>query len=389
MRFIKFLFLFFCLNAIVLHANKMNSFEFGLESFKSSKTANTQIPIVLEKVVDSLYVLGPGDFLDLLLEDELMSLQVYADGSIAIEDCGVVQVAGRTLSEARELILNATEKKYKREESFVQLAQMKKFIVRVMGAVRKVGQVLLEPQTRLSMLLDQVGLVGNSNKEKVLLIRDTDTLEINLLEIYNEGDFEQDVFLQQGDQIFVPFLSSLNTVALLLPDGGRLGVPYDSNATIQDYFTKAGMNRMHNMGYQSLTIRYPDKTAKVISISEMSHTKLSPQVEVEFLVTPLFVYVGGSLASMGKVPYNSSWHAIDYLAASGITFQTGTWSQVRVIRGENQEEVSLNVSTDPIFPGDYIEIPRSRYETFKDATMFVASLLSILSTALIIYTTFQ
>jgi len=92
--------------------------------------------------------------------------------------------------------------------------------------------------------------------------------------------------------------------------------------------------------------------------------------------------------AMGKIPYESSWHAIDYIAASGILTQTGTWSQVSVVRGD-QEKIKVNVSTDQILPGDYIEIPKSRYETFKDVTMFLASLLSVISTAVVIYVNFK
>ena len=64
---------------------------------------------------------------------------------------------------------------------------------------------------------------------------------------------------------------------------------------------------------------------------------------------------------------------------------TGSWNQVRVWRGAKPEAIPINVSTDPILPGDYIEIPKSHYESFKDFTLFMASLLSVISSAFIIY----
>jgi hypothetical protein len=36
-----------------------------------------------------------------------------------------------------------------------------------------------------------------------------------------------------------------------------------------------------------------------------------------------------------------------------------------------------------------IEIPRSRYESFKDFTLFLASLLTVISSALIVYVTYN
>lgn len=66
---------------------------------------------------------------------------------------------------------------------------------------------------------------------------------------------------------------------------------------------------------------------------------------------------------------------------------TGNWNQVKVWRGKKPEATSINVASDPILPGDFIELPKSHYESFKDFTIFMASLLSVISTVFIIYTT--
>jgi hypothetical protein len=98
--------------------------------------------------------------------------------------------------------------------------------------------------------------------------------------------------------------------------------------------------------------------------------------------------VGGSVAGVGRVNYEPSWRALDYIAAAGVTPVTGSWSQVRVIRG-NRETLTVNVTEDVILPGDFIEIPKSHYESFKDFTLFVASLLTVLSSAFIIYVNYK
>ncbi|HOG69168.1 MAG TPA: polysaccharide biosynthesis/export family protein, partial [Fibrobacteraceae bacterium] len=61
--------------------------------------------MAVEGVIDSSYKLGPGDYLDIMLEQDFFSLQILSDGSIAIEECGIVQIAGKTLAEAREEIV--------------------------------------------------------------------------------------------------------------------------------------------------------------------------------------------------------------------------------------------------------------------------------------------
>jgi protein involved in polysaccharide export with SLBB domain len=387
---ISLILLFFsCLAFSASDIKSPSSFGFSLPSTKSARNSIAMEPMAVEGVIDSSYKLGPGDYLDIMLEQDFFSLQILSDGSIAIEECGIVQIAGKTLAEAREEIVKVASKKYNPEYVFVQLSQMKKFVVSVMGAVKQVGQMVVDPQTRLSMALQKAdNILGTGRKDDVWVIRKGDTLHINCVEIFDKGNFEQDILLEQGDRIYVPFMNTLDMIALIFPGGSRVGVPYDSSSTIAQYFEKAGGDRMHNMGYQSVTIRYPDKTTKVISAKELNHWKVPPQTEIEFSVKTLFVYVGGAVMAMGKIPYESSWHAIDYIAASGILTQTGTWSQVSVVRGD-QEKIKVNVSTDQILPGDYIEIPKSRYETFKDVTMFLASLLSVISTAVVIYVNFK
>lgn len=393
MRFyITFLifFLFASFSFASAEKEKLSLGSLSLPSTSVNRNSITMNPMAMEGIMDSSYKLGPGDFLDVMLESENITIQVYSDGSIVIEECGAIHVAGKTLAEVREEIIKVASKKYDPEYVFVQLAQMKKFVVNVMGAVTKVGQMVVEPQTRLSMALQKAdNILGTGRKDDVWVIRHGDTIHINCVDIFDKGHFEQDILLEQGDQIYVPFINNLDMIALLFPGGGRLGVPYDSSFTIAQYYERAGGDRMHNMGYQSVNVRYPDKTTRIIPAKEMNQWKVPPQTEIEFSVKSLFVYVGGAVKTMGKIPYESSWHALDYIAASGLTTQSGSWSQVKVIRGEKQEVLNLNVSVDQILPGDYIEIPRNYYESFKDVTLFLASLLSVISTAVIIYSTYK
>ena len=62
---------------------------------------------------------------------------------------------------------------------------------------------------------------------------------------------------------------------------------------------------------------------------------------------------------------------------------------MKVWRGKNPEAMSLSITEDQILPGDYIEVPKSRYESFKDFTLFLASLLTVVSSAFIIYVNYK
>lgn len=346
-------------------------------------------PAFAEVQVDSSYILGPGDFLDLMLEDRYLTVQIYPDGSVAIEECGSVVVGGKSLLEARALILDLVSKRYKREYCFVQLAALKKFRVNAMGAVALVGQHVVEPQTRLSYFIRQVGnTLPNANTEDVRIIRGQDTLHVDYNAMSAKGVFDQDVMLEQGDKVYVPFVDIGDNIALIFP-GYRTSVAYQEDRTLQDYFELAGATRMHNFGYKAVCVREPGKAPRWITLSEMKLTKIAPNTEVEFSVQEMLVYVGGAVSMIGKYAYNPTWHALDYAAAAGINPITGTWNQIRVWRGNKPEPLHLSVTEDQILPGDYIEIPKSHYEAFKDFTLFLASLLSVISSTFIIYMNYK
>lgn len=356
----------------------------------ANRSAVAMSPTYAEEAVDSSYVLGPGDFLDIMLETSLLTVQIYPDGSVAIEECGMVNVAGKTLSEARELILDLAAKRYKREMCFVQLAALKRFRINAMGAVAQVGQHLVEPQTRLSFFMRQVGgTVARANTEDVQVIRGKDTIHVNYSDMSSQGNFDGDIMLKQGDKVFVPYVAEVDNVTLIFPDA-RTSVAYKEGRTLQEYFDLAGGSRRPaNNAYKAACVREPGKDFRWVTLNEMKQIVVSPNTEVEFSTQEMFVYVSGAVNMVGRYPHDAEWHAIDYIAAAGVNPITGSWSQIRVWRGAKPDALDLDVTKDAILPGDIIEIPKSRYESFKDFTLFMASLLSIISSALVVYINFK
>ncbi len=388
MRYLLILIFFWC-SSVFAEGDLFSSTTLSKRGGLVSRSTIALQPAFAETPVDSNYVLGPGDFLDLMLEENYVSVQVAPDGTIAIEECGVVSIGGKTLVEARELILDLVSKRYKRDMCFVQLVSLKKFRVNAMGAILWVGQQLVEPQTRLSYFIRQVGgYLPNANTEDVMVFRGKDTLHVNFTAMSTKGDFEQDIMLEQGDRVFVPFVEMGDNVALILP-GFRTSVTYQEGRTVQDYFDLSGASRMQNLGFKAVCIREPGKPPRWLSLSEMKLTTVAPNTEIEFSVQEMLVYVGGAVNMIGKVDYDPSWHALDYVAAAGINTVTGSWNQVRVWRGKEPKALSLSVTEDQILPGDFIEIPKSRYESFKDFTLFLVSLLTVVSSAFLIYATYN
>ena len=348
-------------------------------------------PMILEQIVDSTYILGPGDFFDLTLENKYFSVQVSPDGTIAIDECGVILVGNKTFAEAKAEILKAISERYNPKYSYVQLSKLKSIKVMLMGAVPNTGQVVLDPQTRLSTAIRAYGgFLANADKEHILVIRGNDTLVIDYDLITKTGDFTKDVVVLQGDKIFIPYLEAKDAVTLVLPSRS-VTVPYKESRTISEYYLNATGDNIENGAFKSVKIKDIHGKDTRISMPETRTFKPLPGSEILCIGesgTNEFVYVGGAVAVMGKVPYNPDFKALDYIAASGVTPITGSWDQVRVVRGD-RETLDLNPTNDVILPGDYIEIPKSTYENFKDFTMFLASLLTVISSTFIIYMNYK
>ena len=349
------------------------------------------MPMVVESQVDSSYIVGPGDFFDLFLENNYFSVQVNADGTIAISECGLINVGGKTLNEAKREIMRAISVKYSAQYSSVQLSRLKSFMVSVMGAVPQTGQVPVEAQTKLSTLLRNMGgFLPTADKERIVVIRGQDSLKVDYNRIVRLGDFSSDLVLMQGDRIFVPFVDMSTAVTLVFPDR-RVPVPYSDSRTVADYYQMASGNDVESSGLSFIKIVGRDGSEKKISTSDAKNTVAAASSEIycdNRGSSNQFVYVGGAVAAMGRVPYNPEYHALDYIAAAGVTPFTGSWNQVHVVRG-NRETIDVNATEDEILPGDYIEIPKSRYENFKDITLFFASLLTVISSSLIIYMSYR
>lgn len=349
------------------------------------------MPMVVESQVDSNYIVGPGDFFDLFLENNYFSVQVNADGTIAVSECGVINVGGKTLNEAKREILRAISVKYSAQYSSVQLSRLKSFMVSVMGAVLQTGQVPVEAQTKLSTLLRNMGgFLPTADKEKIVVIRGQDSLKVDYNKVVRLGDFSSDLVLMQGDRIFVPFVDMSTAVTLVFPDR-RVPVSYNDTRSVADYYLMASGSDVESSGLSFIKIVARDGSEKKISTSEAKNVAVSASSEIycdNRGSNNQFVYVGGAVAAMGRVPYNPDYHALDYIAAAGVTPFTGSWNQVHVVRG-NRETIDVNATEDEILPGDYIEIPKSRYENFKDITLFLASLLTVVSSSLIIYMSYR
>jgi protein involved in polysaccharide export with SLBB domain len=330
----------------------------------------SQNPVNLEGPVDSNYIVGPGDFFEILLPTGNEGVQVSPEGTVAIQGCGLVEVNGLKLFEAKRKILEKLKIRYDKRFTEVHLVQLRRFVVGVQGAIWNPGQVVVSGQARARSAIYLAGPFKHyANRDSVYIYRKGDTIATT-----------ENILLEVGDIIEVPHKEWRQTI-YLTHAGKVITLPYIPDRTLKEYAKDAGIN-MDN-GFTEISVKSSeDGFTKWIGIDKIGSFSPEPLNEIEFHMQAPYVYVGGAVAAVGKVHYNTSMYAADYVAASGVTIITGDLDRVSVMR--NGKRISVDWATGEILPGDFIEIPRTRYEVVKDVTLFITSLLSVFATLIII-----
>jgi protein involved in polysaccharide export with SLBB domain len=355
---------------------KQSSMPFFIPTFYEDQVVRVRdgashSPVNLEHPVDSNYIVGPGDFFEILLPNGTEGIQVSPEGTVAIQGCGLVAVNGLKLLEAKQKILEKLKNRYDQRFTNVHLVQLRRFVVSVQGAVWSPGQVIVNGQARAKSAIYLAGNFKNyANRDSIYIYRQGDTIAT-----------VENILLQVGDIIEVPHQEWHQTIDITISEK-TITIPYFPKRTLKEYLKEHGIN--FERAYNSVSIySYTDNFIRWIDIEQIGNFMPEPMNQIAFHTQAPYVYIGGATAMVGKINYNSSMHAADYVAASGVTIITGDFSRVSVLR--NGKRISVDWAAGEILPGDFIEIPRTRYEQVKDITYFVASLVGIAATTLTIY----
>lgn len=157
------------------------------------------------------YQIGPGDILDISVwKDEALSRSVVVlpDGTISFPLVGKVEVAGRTVQQVREKMVQELSRYVPELELTIDVKQSNSMIVYVIGRVNAPGrQILNSNVTVLQALAMAGGLNPFANRNKIKIFRKEGDAKSVLTFRYNDvmdGNLETNVELRRGDVIVVP-----------------------------------------------------------------------------------------------------------------------------------------------------------------------------------------
>lgn len=189
--------------------------QFGYDFFKNSSYFLNSLD---NMPASGSYALGAGDTLNITIWGSVtakLELIIDRNGEISIPKVGVVNVAGLTYDQARDVIIRSVSKYFKNFELNVSLGKIRTIQVFAVGEVENPGSI---PVSSLSTLINALSTAGgpsrNGSLRSVRLLRGGKLLnEIDLYEMFLFGDSSKDVRLQNGDTLFVPVIGPVVAVA--------------------------------------------------------------------------------------------------------------------------------------------------------------------------------
>lgn len=192
------------------------------EEFEIDRTANLAPYLTYQ---GEEYRLGPGDRIQIYRlnarpDDPLGTLDTFVmpDGTVYFDLSEGVNAKGRTTTELSDVLTKALQPYYKRSEVSVSLLEVRSSQYFILGKVWKPALYPLTGPTTLIEALSRAGgleVVGGTGTSEELadlsrsfLIRDNQPVPIDFEALIREGDARFNIYVKDGDFIYLPPKSS-------------------------------------------------------------------------------------------------------------------------------------------------------------------------------------
>jgi polysaccharide export outer membrane protein len=170
--------------------------------------------------VDAIYRIGVHDVLDITVWDhpeltsptgqqrptDLTGHIVQDDGTLFFPYVGLIQAAGKTVGEVREMLISGLSKYIENLQLGVRVIAYRSQRVYIVGEVKNPGiQAVSDiPLTIAEAINRSGGLTPKADLAHVTISRGGKTFPIDLLSLYEDGDISQNLLLKDGDVLNVP-----------------------------------------------------------------------------------------------------------------------------------------------------------------------------------------
>lgn len=153
------------------------------------------------------YKIGAQDTLNIRVwrENDLSgNVIVRPDGKITVPLAGEMQAAGLTPEQLSAKVTEALTKFLTKPEVIISVVSVMSKRYFLSGNVDRSGPVPLVTPTTVLQALSASGLGQWAKKNKIIIMRGTERIKFNYNDVVKGKHLEQNIYLQDGDHIYVP-----------------------------------------------------------------------------------------------------------------------------------------------------------------------------------------
>lgn len=232
----------------------------------------------IDEVATKDYVIAEPDVLAISVwkEPELTTkVNVRPDGKISFPLIGDLYVRGLTPDELKQVLAEKLSKYIINPLVFVKVERIRSQRVIVLGAIESPQVIPLTHKTTLLEAITRAGGVktGDLGEEvgdisNAYVSRGNAILDVDFYKLLRENDMKQNVFLQSGDFIYIPFAVSPGSEVFVLGEVKFQGVkPLKRGATLIEIIAKAGGLNISDASAYINIVRGGLKNPKVLTVS--------------------------------------------------------------------------------------------------------------------------
>ena len=162
------------------------------------------------------YLIRPGERLNIVfIQRQIIELQLIVnyEGRVVNRDLGTIDLGGKTLAEARTLLLEPLRQLYNAEEIAVSVSSIYPVAIQVTGRVARPGTYVGYTSQRVSEIIDSAGgIAEGGSSRQITLSGGPQELTVDLVLAQATGDLNYDPCLYAGRRIVVPEISQAPVV---------------------------------------------------------------------------------------------------------------------------------------------------------------------------------
>jgi polysaccharide export outer membrane protein len=159
-------------------------------------------------------ILGSGDeiIINVWRHDDLKrAIQIDPSGNIYLPLAGEIQASGLTISQLREEVTLRLSKYLTDPQVDISVSRLKSQKIYILGEVKSPRSLTLDREMLVWEAISQAGgFTDEANENKVLLVRSekdvarVTALNLNIRRMLKNGKLAQNVYLKNGDIVYVP-----------------------------------------------------------------------------------------------------------------------------------------------------------------------------------------